>query len=286
MPTNIIDQLNQFYKKDQAEIKRLLKIFCQKVLFADFPELATMASIVVTGSVSTNSFDKHSDIDLVIIFKTEKQQKKYKPLLMNKYKWGDSEVAQSKIEFHGMNIRFFKQLEEEVTGFKVDWRVFEYAHAMIISDPEKRFVQLMREYLLYPRNILNSKLRWLLQDAQYQLTIRYDGALKRGNKLLCEDVKIRLIKLLGTALVMAASGSSFYCKHLMHSLKPLSSAKEPFYKLILDLLDSNNIVANQKTLQKLFELTEKRLIGSKLIEQDWQTYRASRPPAVSVIFEP
>jgi predicted nucleotidyltransferase len=67
-----------FYKKDQAEIAKLVHSFIVGDFFVIHPELKSKVSILITGSVASKHYDNKSDIDLTIIFPTEKAWKEYK----------------------------------------------------------------------------------------------------------------------------------------------------------------------------------------------------------------
>ena len=67
--------IEKFYDLNKKEIVALLQNFMEKDFYPRFPELKNNISVVATGSVATENYDKYSDVDLAIIFQSPEEAK-------------------------------------------------------------------------------------------------------------------------------------------------------------------------------------------------------------------
>jgi len=285
MSNDIIKQLKTFYNKDRVTITKLLRRWCEEVMFSDFPQLEKKCSVLLSGSVAINHYDKYSDIDIAVIFHQDRDWKKYKWKILSKYKWGDSEIVDSPVSFHGMNIRSLAQVKTEMESYKVDWRMHEYISAELIYDTNKTFEKLRRRFRWYPVKVYKSKLNWLFAESNFQLYDRYFSSLKRRNEFHCAAVKTKIIRLLANAILLGAKQFPSQDKHLLNRLKSLDKRSAVIIRIIMRLLRISDIKKSAVLLEKLLKLVERELLRKKLILKKDNQYWIDLRPEYRIEFE-
>jgi predicted nucleotidyltransferase len=112
MNTEIL--FKNFHKKSKQEIYDLMKKFIDDDFFNTFPELKNDISVIITGSIAHNMYDKESDIDLTLVFHNEKKYKLIKFLILDQFKNKNLEPKRKPIELHGQNITSLKKLQADL----------------------------------------------------------------------------------------------------------------------------------------------------------------------------
>ena len=217
--TILIDKLKEFYNYSPDQIVSLLKEFFAIDFFKKYPYLKNRASIVLSGSVSFGQYDKYSDLDIGIIFHSEKLFKKYKMDILLNYKNKYLTLINLPVMIHGMNITYFKLIDKTLSAWTEDWRLNEYSRALVISDPQNNFKNLQKKYQWYPRKIYKEKVKYLFREATFQLFDRYANATKRGSQFYGQLAKMKILRFLMNAILLANRQYTVGDKHLEYAIK-------------------------------------------------------------------
>ncbi len=273
MSKHLIKQIKTFYLLDRESITKLFQQVCDEIFFVDFPEFKNKATILIGGSIANGFYDEHSDIDLSFIFHKEKDFKRYKWLIFDKYRTKNSIFKGTSANIHGCNIRYLDLVKEEFSTYAEDWRMKEYSAALVIHDPQKKFQALQKKYQWYTDNMYLEKIHWLFADTSFQIFDRYESAIKRNDQFYAECLKVRIIRNIGNALLLLNHEFPVNDKHLFHALLKLKKKPSQEVSLIVKLLDTKDIKKIYKLLIKLRSLIEKKLLKAKFIKRkkprDW-----------------
>lgn len=237
------------------------------------------------GSTATGDYDRHSDLDIMLIFHKKEVVKEYKCKIFDKYRASTSIFEGSRFEFHGKNMVSLDHVAETLSKYAADWKLAEYHSALILHDPENKFADLQKEYKWYPQDVYRAKLNWLFADASFHLYGRYATALNRNNLYYVEIIKMRIIKYLANALLLLEKQFPAPDKHLVDALHKLPSKSKEEISIINQLLESSDLDKNYKLLAKLHSSIETNLLKKNLIVKGSGKYWTFLAPQIKVDLE-
>lgn len=260
-----------FHGKSKQEIADLVNKFIEDDFFVTHPELKNKVSILITGSVASGHHDSKSDIDLTIIFPTQKLWKEYKFVLLGEFKNKYLEPLKEPLELHGKNITYFGKINADLGSWKIDWMLREFADAIIIHDPHNKVKKLKEKYGWYPKEIYQEKISWLFAEASFLLFDRYETAMERSSFYFTEIIKLKILRLILSSLIMANHKYPTYDKHSYDCIP-----NESRYLKSKEIVDK---ILSEKDTRKIFELfvelrkeVEKLLVTKKLISRKSNRY--------------
>mgnify|MGYP001603960036 FL=1 len=251
-------KIQDFYNSRQDEIILLFREFLESDMFRCYPVLKGKTSFVITGSIPSNHYDQYSDIDAEFFYTQEKEREEMNRIV-KEYKTSLRE-RNIPIQFHPA--KTFKEVKKEhLTGWNNDDALREYSTALIVLDPQSRFRKLQAQVKFYPWNVLKEKINWLFAEAVFHYHDRYLVALMRGNDLFAEAVKLRIMKLLGNAMLMAAQKFPAFDKHLYAEIRELGDRK---LLTTIDQIMTKPVRGSSELVERLLKIVE-----SKLIKEGW-----------------
>ncbi|MFH2232321.1 MAG: DUF4037 domain-containing protein, partial [Patescibacteria group bacterium] len=225
---------NKFYLKQPKQIANEVRKYFKDDFFKRHPKLENKISIIIVGSIATANYDKHSDIDLDILF-TDKNDFDNLLTVIKQYK---RELRKKKIPIQIHTPRTYKEIENQLKSWEKDGMLKEYSQAIIISDPKNKFTTIQKKYQWYPKNIFNEKLSWLFAELMFEYKDRYLIAVKRKDLYFGEVVKIKLLKYMLTILLVVNKKYPAFDKHLYQDIKKIRTLPKGFLKTANKLLIS------------------------------------------------
>lgn len=246
--------------------------FIEHKFYPHFPDLKNVISIIIVGSVATQNYDKYSDIDIEIIFPSRNKSLEYLPTIQEykKHLHGTKEP----IQIHKPTT--YQEIQSELETWQEDHLLREYSQALIINDPENRFLRIQQQFIYYPEEIYKEKISWLFAETVFQITERLETALARNDVYFSEFVKLQIVRLFLNTLLLLNKKWPAFDKHLYRDVQKLTLAQGTF--VISDTLLTAPITA--KSLPLIYQLkseAEKRLLEAHLIKKEsdqyWRNFR-------------
>lgn len=252
-------------KKSQKEIVGLVKDFVNKIFFDKFPKIKTHCSVIISGSIAFGNYDKYSDIDVQFIFPEKfisgnrDKLKKHKIKLRNK---------ERQIQIFLKN---FTNIRNDL-NWDQDIKLRLFHDALIVHDPKNKFKALQNKIKWYPKNIYNEKLNWLFAETVFQITDRYQTAMRRNDAFNILFYKTSILQLLMLTSLLLNNEYPTYRKHLYSFFKKLPDMPKGSKNLINKILKEKNPKVIFRLLNKAKNIFEKELIKKKLIKKHDDLY--------------
>lgn len=260
-------KIKDFYKYQPAEIVSCFRDFLEGDLLRRYPNLEGKISVVITGSIPSGHYDKYSDIDTEFFYTQEGDRKKMNALV-KAYKIS---LRQKKLPIQFHPAKTFREVQKQhLDGWDHDDALREYSTALIVIDPQNRFKNLQAQIKWYPKNVLTEKINWLFAEAVFHYHDHYVVAYKRGDYFYAESVKLRIIKLLGNALLLSAHTFPVFDKHLYVAIRALADRK--LLALLDEIITGRPTSRESKGVGKLLNVVEGRLIKDGWIKKKPKDY--------------
>jgi len=267
--------LQDFYMKNKPAVARLVRQFLDKDLFVAFPKWRGKASAIVVGSVAVSNYDKFSDIDLNLIFKGKKDRDAYSLKELKEYKNALRRRAEPVQIHQPMTIQ---EVEDELRPWSKDGIMREYVRALVVTDPGRRFARLRGKYRWYPTDVYKEKVNWLFAEAFFEYHERFGVAVNRREEYFSEVLKIKIVRLLLNAVLLAHRRFPAFDKHLFQDVGRLPKLPRGFLKAFEDLVGECDPGRMHADLSRALKATEKMLVAKRLIpERDCEYWVGLRP---------
>ncbi len=270
--------LQTFYRFNKEAIVTLLQDFLEEDFYQEFPELRENASLIVTGSIATENYDRYSDVDLSIIFRNAAEVEKYLPRI-KRYKKHIQEIKKP-LQIHRPTT--YNQIQAQLKTWEEDNLLRDYSQALIIHDPGDAFLQIQRAFAYYPQEIHREKVAWLFAEIIFQIKERLEITVTRRDPYFSQVVKMHIIRLFLNAHLLLEKKWPAFDKHAYQDVKRGSH----YYALsIVDkLLAEQEGEAMLKLVNQMRQELERSLLEAHLIERKSEQYWLDLRPKYQVKF--
>lgn len=258
--------IENFYKLDKRGIADLVRNFVEQDFYSKFPELKDSVSIVATGSVATQNYDQYSDIDLAIIFQNAEEAGKYLPVI-KEYKKHIREIKEP-IQVHKPTT--YEEIESELTTWQQDNLLREYSQALVIEDPNDRFLKIQERFLYYPEEIFQEKISWLFAETTFQIKERLEIAVARKDIYFCEVVKMQIVRLFLNTLLLLNKKWPAFDKHLYQDVRKMT--KQYDISIVEKLIAEQEIEKLLPLVNQIKAQLEKLLLEANIIKHVTEKY--------------
>ena len=258
----------KFYLKQPKQIAKVVNSFFEKDFFVKYPELKSKISIIIVGSIATANYDKHSDIDLDVLFSNEKDFDG----LLTKIKQYKRELRDKNVPIQIHRPRTYKEIDSALKSWGKDGMLREYSQSVIVTDPKNRFKAIQSKYKWYPKDIFDEKLLWLFAEMIFEYEERYLIAVRRKDTYFGEVVKMKVLKYLMTILLMTNKKYPAFDKHLYQDIKKIKTLPKGFLQVVEKIIKSHSLSQNEKNLSHAIKLVESHLIKNKYIKNESRQY--------------
>lgn len=262
-PNNMIEK---FYDLNKKEIVALLQNFMEKDFYPRFPELKNNISVVATGSVATENYDKYSDVDLAIIFQSPEEAKNYLPKI-KEYKKHIREIKEP-IQVHTPTT--YEEIKSDLMTWQQDNLLREYSQAVIVDDPDNKFFEIQQKFLYYPEEVYQEKISWLFAETVFQIKERLEISVARKDIYFSQVVKMQIVRLFLNTLLLLNKKWPAFDKHLYQDARKMTKQ--------YDISIAEKLIAEQE-IENLLPLVnqikaqlEKLLLEAGLIKHETEQY--------------
>ncbi|NCT55648.1 DUF4037 domain-containing protein [bacterium] len=221
-------------ENDIDKVLKDIKIFVFDNILTQFPFLKKDSSIVVSGSVATECYDKDSDIDIHVI-----RSENLDTILLNRLKDYKKILRES-----GSNIelRFastYEKLEDNL-GWNTDYILGEINNYLIIFDYNNRLTELVSKFNWYPSEIYEEKIKWLLSEMLIIIQREINSATIRNQGYYLRVLKVKYVKYALTILRLLNKKYPVYDKKSYETTLKLPTVSKDLKLAINEILSSKD----------------------------------------------
>ncbi len=258
--------IEKFYDLNKKEIVALLQNFMEKDFYPRFPELKNNISIVATGSVATENYDKYSDVDLAIIFQSPEEAEKYLPKI-KEYKKHIREIKEP-IQVHRPTT--YEEIKSELMTWQQDNLLREYSQAVIVDDPNNKFFEIQQKFLYYPEEVYQEKIWWLFAETVFQIKERLEISVARKDIYFSQVVKMQIVRLFLNTLLLLNKKWPAFDKHLYQDVRKMT--KQYDISIVEKLITEQEIENLLPLVNQIKAQLEKLLLEAGLIKHETEQY--------------